>query len=206
MNKLLLIIALVLVFSSAKAHNPNTTSVVISPQKGIWTAHFVISQEGANYALARYHPDTDFSSLSMDDYKKYYIDYIKAHTKLSVDGNEIALGSGGIKLGNHQTDIQLLIPSFPKAFTSVDLNLSIFEENEQQHTVVRFKDGDKEFRKVLSKKNEFSLKFKHAEGAFEERINSDKDSGLFYLAGFVFVLMTGVLIGSKTYQAEKLSD
>ena len=46
--------ALVFVFTSTKAHNPNTTSVVFSPINGIWVAQFTISQEGANKALAQF--------------------------------------------------------------------------------------------------------------------------------------------------------
>ena len=109
-NKLLVLWALMLATVSVKAHNPNTTSVVISPVNGVYSVHYVISQEGANYALAEYYTGQDLQSISSDEYKEKYIDYLKKHFQLKIDGKLIPIGSGGIKLGNHQTDIRFFAP------------------------------------------------------------------------------------------------
>ena len=112
MKKLIFIIALVFISINASAHNPNTASVVISPINGVWVAQFTISQEGANYALNSYYSDKDLNSIEVAKYKELYIDYLRKKISLIVDDTKISLSSSGIKLGNHQTDIKLLLPNF----------------------------------------------------------------------------------------------
>ena len=166
MNRWFLLAGFLLMTCWASAHNPNTTAVTFRPENGIWTAHFVISQQGANYALATYYATRDLGEVSIEEYKKLYLDYVKAHCQLIVDGTPVHFGSAGIRLGSHQTDIRLLIEDFPATFHQVELTLNAFEENENQHTVARFQNQAKDFRKVLSRKNGFSTRFENREEAF----------------------------------------
>jgi hypothetical protein len=198
LKKLLFITALAFIAISVSAHNPNTASVIISPINGVWVAQFTISQEGANYALKIYYADKDLSSISETDYKKLYIDYLRKKISLVVDNKKIALSSGGIKLGNHQTDIKLLLPDFPRNYNVVDLRIPMFEENGQQHTVVKFLDKKKSIRKVMNQSNEFEISFENSDTGFIENKNSEiKSKKVIYVLSAVLLIATGVYFFKK---------
>lgn len=182
---------------SVKAHNPNTTSVVISPVNGVYSVHYVISQEGANYALTKYYTGEDLQRLTADQYKEKYIDYIKKHTRLIIDGKEIPLGSGGIKLGNHQTDIRFLLPNYPKDYKTVEITLNVFRQNENQNTVVRFLEGKKSFRKVLNIKNGFSFQFEKTPEGFVGKQDKQLMSFWYYAILLFVILLLSLLVWKK---------
>jgi hypothetical protein len=168
MKKIVFIIALIFISINVSAHNPNTASVIISPINGAWVARFTISQQGANHALNIYYADKDLSSISSTEYKELYIEYLRKKIVLLIDNKEIALSSGGIKLGDHQTDIKFLLPDFPVNYNTIQLKLPMFDENKQQNTVVKFIENNKSFRKILNHKAGFSVNFKNTETAFVE--------------------------------------
>ena len=123
------------------------------------------SQSGANYALRKYYQN-EFSAVSLEEYEEKYVAYVKKHIQITVDNKKIGLSSGGIKLGNHQTDMKFLLSDFPKEFENVQLDISVFKENENQNTVVKVIEGKKFIRKVLKKENEFQMKFVNTEAGF----------------------------------------
>lgn len=196
-NRLLVLCMLMLATISVHAHNPNTTSVVISPVNGVYSMHYAISQEGANYALAEYYSGKDLKSLSSDEYKEKYIDYIKEHVQLNIDGKLIPLGSGGIKLGNHQTDVRFLLPDYPADYKTVEMTLDLFRQNENQNTVVRFIEGDKSFRKVLNAKNGFNFQFENTKEGFVGIQDKEKMSFWYYLIPLLAIVIFALLVGKK---------
>ncbi len=189
LKKYILLMTLAMITFMANAHNPNSTFVVFSPNNGIWTAHFMIAQEGANISLAEFYKGQNLSELPLDQYKKKYIDYIKSKFRLEIDGKNIPLSSGGIKLGNHQTDIRFLLNEFPQNYEKVYLKMPLFEENEYQNTIVRFLEGSKKFRKVLKPGNNFEMDFVHQNnqylGAHEEEVNLKYP---IFIGGFILLL------------------
>lgn len=185
---------LVLAFASAKAHNPNTSSVVVSPINGVWVIQYTISQEGANIALNEFYKDVDLQNITQTEYKKLYIKYIKEHTSLVVNNTKISLASGGIKLGSHQTDMKFLLPNFPKDFSDIQLKLNIFKENKGQHTVVKFTENDKSFRKVLNHDNNFSVAFKNTKTAFVGDNDKEHSHTLQYVLGGLAIILLGGFI------------
>lgn len=189
-----MIVTLVFVFTNTKAHNPNTCSVIFRPINKVWVAQFTISQQGANAALHQFYSDTNFAKLSPEDFKKLYVQYLKAHSHLKVDGLVVPFSSAGIKLGNHQTNINFLLPDFPLDFKEVQLELSVFEENKDHHSVVRFKDGDKLFRKVLQQNNQFKLQFRNTETGFRAESSSPIFSPLVLSISAVLFLIFGIFI------------
>lgn len=148
-----------LFFTSVKAHNPNTTAVVFTPENGVWMINITISQQGANQALANYYQNIDFSKISSKEYKKLYIDYLQRNIDLNIDGKLIKTAAGVIKLGNHQTNVKLTLPDFPVSFQKLSLMFAIFKENKGQNTIVRFKYDNTSIRKILNHKNNFQMQF-----------------------------------------------
>lgn len=183
---------------SVTAHNPNTTSVVISPVNGVYSVHYVISQEGANYALAKYYAGQDLQSISSDEYKEKYLDYLKKHFQLKIDGELIPIGSGGIKFGNHQTDVRFLLPNYPTDYKTVEMTLDVFKQNENQNTVVRFLEGKNSFRKVLNAKNGFSFQFENTADGFIGKQDTGRLSFWYYVIPlFVLVLLTLLILKKR---------
>ena len=195
MKKLLFIIALAFISINACAHNPNTASIVISPINGVWVAQLTISQEGASYVLTSYYADKDLNSIEVAEYKELYIDYLRKKISLIVDNKNIKLSSAGIKLGNHQTDIKFLLPDFPKNYKIVQLNLPIFTENKQQHTVVKIVEKEKSIRKVLNNSSGFKMRFENNDTEFIAiPDNLSKIKKITYAAIAFLLMVIGVYI------------
>ncbi|AFM03451.1 hypothetical protein Fleli_1004 [Bernardetia litoralis DSM 6794] len=187
---------LILTFVSAKAHNPNTASIVVSPINGFWIMQFAFSQESANAALTQFYPTQNLKDISVEEYKKLYIDYVKNKTSLKVDGQKIELSSGEIKLGNHQTDMKFLLPTFPKDYKEVQIKLSVFEENEEQNTALKFVENDKSIRKVINHQNEFSFSFQNKDNKFIEVVQEVETKNPYFLyiyIGFGVLLFVGLI-------------
>ncbi|NQX84667.1 MAG: hypothetical protein HRT67_01880 [Flavobacteriaceae bacterium] len=201
MKHILVFVALVSISMDTSAHNPNTASVVFSPTNGVWVAQFTISQEGASYALNKYYTDTDLSSIDADTYKTLYIDYLRKKMRLMVDNQEVKFSSAGIKLGGHQTDIKFLLPDFPKNYKEVYLKLPIFEENEGQHTVVKFVTNTKSIRKVMSRSNSYDMHFENNDTEFIG-IGASKSEYSKTIFGFILsiLIFLGIYISRKRYK------
>ena len=196
-KKLLIFMAVTLSLTSVIAHNPNTTSVNLSPINGIWVAQFTISQEGANVALKKFYKDLNLQNLTLKEYKELYIKYIKEHTTLKVDGNEVLFSSAGIKLGNHQTNIKFILEDLPISFDNIFLKLAIFEENQDQNTVVTFKNEDKTFRKVLNNNNNFELQFENTESSYREYETTNFSLYVVISVGLIIFIFTGTFLYRK---------
>lgn len=180
-SKNIILFGLIFYFLPINAHNPNTSSVMLFKTNGLWTVRYTISQEGANYALDTFYDKINLNNISTDDYKKLYIDYLKTHTNIIVDHKKINLGLGGIRLGNHQTDVNLLIPSFPDEYETVELTVNVFSENKNQNTVLKFIDGDKKIRKVLNSNNHYSIVFKNTPNGYKIISTTKKNDFWYYL-------------------------
>ncbi len=165
MNKIthyIWIVAIAFFCNSAIAHNPNSASVTIRPLKGIWVVEYSFAQVGVNYVLNDIYTEDAIAKMTPDAYKELFVAYIKKHTKITIDGKDIPLTSGGIKLGSHQTDMKFLSADFPKEYQKVRVEISALKENKEQHTSLRFMEGEKYIRKVLSHKKGFVMDFENS--------------------------------------------
>ena len=123
---------------TTKAHNPLSAKfdVSIKGEYAILTAN--LSQAGVHQALIKRYATTNFDSLSAVDYKKILVQYIKENTHLVADGSKLSLGEGGVRLGNHQTDLKFVIEQLPSNLKSMEVRLNCFQENENHQTIFFF--------------------------------------------------------------------
>lgn len=175
-------------FNFSLAHDINTASVVLTKQKEFWVVHISFARFAANFSIAEY------SKISIDDleddvFKKQLVSYVKSHFNLSVDDKSISMGSGGVKLGNHQTDLRFIIPAFPKKYKTIKISIPLFKENKNQHTVVRLKDDQYEFRKILNHSNDFIFSVQKTNKGFIEDQSSNKEYYLIVLFGGLMLLI-----------------
>ncbi|GAA5219917.1 hypothetical protein [Membranihabitans marinus] len=163
-----IIIALAFLSGNTSANTPNTSSVIFSQVEGLWMADFTFSDEDSNDCLTEFYSSIDFNNLSIKEYNELYIEYIKSKFHLNVDSQMVPLSSGEIKSENHQTDIRFTLSDFPENFNTLHLRLGLFEESQEQNTLVKFIEGDKIFQTVLNRENQFELFFQNTDSTFTE--------------------------------------
>ena len=78
-SKLILAMVLAFGFSSAKAYNPYTSSVILENMDNEWFLQISTSQVSAYEVLEDYYDTEDISVLSIEAYNKKYIEYLMAH-------------------------------------------------------------------------------------------------------------------------------
>jgi hypothetical protein len=156
MNKLLLgcffLICPIFLF----AHNPLSSKYYLEHnEKGSFLSVY-LSQTGANQALIKKYGQETIQQKSTLEYKELLVDYIKANFNLSINNEKIALLDGGIKLGNHQTDLKFILSSFPKKIESIKINILAFQENEKHQTIFSYNLYGLVDKAILSDKNDYS--------------------------------------------------
>lgn len=156
MKNIFLIVAIALVYSSAMAHNPLTAKFELNTnlQKGA-ILNVYTSQTGVHQALIKYYTQIDFTAITENEYKVLVVEYIKKHLSIKADDTPLIIGEGGIKLGNHQTDLKFLIENYPNKVSSLQVILNAFEENENHHSVFWWKTKEGKSKVILSAKNGF---------------------------------------------------
>lgn len=151
----------IIVAGAAKAHNPLVSTFTISQLNGIWTLDIALAQSGAHEALKKKYPEKDLDNLLLTDhiaYKQLVIAYIKETCVIKVNGKLVVLGAGGIKIGDHETSVRLMLEKMPEAIEKMELSIRSFNENEgQQNVVAIIQDGHKR-KHVLNKENNFVAK------------------------------------------------
>ena len=66
----------------------------------------------------------------------------------------------------------------------------MFEENEQQHTVVRFLENNKSIRKVLNQSNKFEMSFKNSNTDFIGLNSNSLNFNKIIYGTIAFILIT----------------
>lgn len=141
------------------AHNPQQASFQLMVTDELSYLNITLSQYGVEQALVKKYSDLDVKTIAPKDFKELIINYLKQNIHLSVNGKPLKIGSGIIKLGNHQTDLKFKIEDVPKVFNEMEVNIPCFQENENQSNffTVIYKDRSK--RVKLTKKNHFKAEY-----------------------------------------------
>ena len=141
------------------AHNPQQSSLKLIIFENNGFLNISLSQYGIEQALIKKYPNLDLSSVEPNDFKELLIKYLKEHIILSVDGHQLKIGKGVIKLGNHQTDLKFEINNFPENPKSMNADVSCFQENERQNNFFTILYKGLTTRAKLEKNNNFKCKF-----------------------------------------------
>lgn len=188
MNRYLWFVLMFMNFSHVNAHDINTASITFHKTEGYWRADLSFPRAAADYALMDYLA-LSTGSLTEEEFKKELIAYIKKHINLRIDGKDYLLGIGGIKLGNHQSNVRFFIPEWPNEYESLELQISLFKENKDQHTKIKIVEGSYEVQKILHHSNNYKVSLIKSESAL---IESDESYQNTYMLGGVFILLTVV--------------
>lgn len=158
--KTILTIFMVMWMCAGYAHNPLTSRVELhgNMEEGA-LLDIYLTQAGVHQALKSTYPDLDFTNMELDRYKELIVDYLKGHIHLMADDVPLVIGSGAIKLGNHQTEIKLYVKNYPSEIQKLDVRIDAFRENGHQQTIFWWYTPLQTSKIVLSPRNEFRASF-----------------------------------------------
>lgn len=150
---------LTLISNMVFAHNAQLASYKMSVDGEKSFLYITFSTYGAEQALLKANPKLDLESENLVEFKQALIAHIKNNTWLSMNGQELSLGRGAIKLGSHESKVMLKIENLPKNPTSLNVKVACFNENERQINIFKVDYGNVSARKQLDKSNEYEGTF-----------------------------------------------
>ena len=140
----------------ASAHDANLTTFHVRQEPPVWWLEVMFPAVSSEMELQRQEPGRDLATVSDDAYKRRVIAHVKDTVHLSANGRPLTLGSGGIKLGGHQSTIKLMLEGMPADLTRLEAEVSTFSGNTGQHNLVRLIRGERRDRVILNHRNGFS--------------------------------------------------
>lgn len=159
MRALLLLWALA--SAPAAAHSPNVASFALEQTAQGWWLEACFPQIALDRALRGWLGDEAVESLSPTAWREAAVAYLKRTVQIRADGAPVALGAGGIRLGEHETDLRLSLPGLPAGARALEVTITSFSEVGAQYNVLRVERagaGGPEVldRRVLSPDDGFS--------------------------------------------------
>lgn len=180
--------------STVAAHNPLSARYHFEAGSLASELTINLSQDGLNKALLEHHERQILEELSRQSFKELIVAYVKDNINLSINGRSLKLGAGGIKLGDHQTDLRFVLPAFRESIDEIDVNISAFRENDQHQTVFSYEVEGKTGHVILQESNDYDTTIVlHASG----------DNSIFYLlalAGGITLLLGGLLLYRNNFR------
>ena len=154
--RLALTIALLNTAITALAHNPLSARYQFQSNGSVGQLTVSLSQDGVNAALAKTYPKSMLDTLSSDAFKRLLIRYVKEHFILRADGEKIALYEGGIKLGNHQTDMRFVADPIRQEALFLDVAIAAFTENDGHQSIFSCVINGHSGRVILQAQNNYN--------------------------------------------------
>lgn len=155
MNKLLLSCILVLAPVFLFAHNPLSAKYYLEHGPKGTFINIYLSQDGVNQAMIQKYGEAVLQQQNPLEFKQLIVDYIKDNFELAVNGQAIALLEGGIKLGNHQTDLKFILTPFDTNVQELQINIPAFRENAQHQTIFSYNINNHINKVILSEANNY---------------------------------------------------
>lgn len=182
----------------AGAHNTKIATFTLRDTGAGWLMEMNFSQKGVEAAMINLHGKQALQGLDKKSYQKLVVDYVKSNFNLTVDGRQIKLGTGGVVLGSHQSDLKFILPEIPLQPLEAQVHIPMFNSTYDHTNLFRVYRGGKNISKFfLNEENDFEVNlFFTAQGAFEQ---PPKDDQLLTLGsgGLMLVLLLVVLILSR---------
>lgn len=155
MNKVLLGALLLLSPLLLLAHNPLSARYYLESDKQGTFLNIYLSQDGVHQALTQKYGRQVLTQYGSPAFKQVIVHYIKENFSLKADGEPLELLEGGIKLGNHQTDLKFLVTPLSKAVQQLEVHIPAFQENQHHQTIFSYNIYDKVDKVILSEHNNY---------------------------------------------------
>lgn len=155
MRQFILIIACILIAESMHAHNALLArfDLELVGNKGL--LHAQLTQAGVDAAMMKFTDNKIHVNYEDKAYKELIVRYIKEHILIVADGKKLTIGEGGLRLGNHQSDLKFIVDNVPDDIKSLVVRNTAFEENEHHQSIVNISYNGQKVRLILQDANDF---------------------------------------------------
>lgn len=137
------------------AHNPLSARYELNQEDNHWTLNINLSQSGLEQALLKQYSKESLNTKTTTQLKQLIIEYIKPRFVLKVNGEKITLKDGGLRLGNHQTDLKFILADLPQKIEEATISIPAFKENKQHQTIFFHHLNGQAEHLVLSTNNDY---------------------------------------------------
>ncbi len=135
------------------AHNPLSArfELVVGEAISVLTINF--SQDGLHSGLQKQCPNIALEKIDRQYYKELLTAYVKQHIQLSTPQGPIRIGEGGIRLGNHQTDLRFAIADVPTDMQQLQVSITCGIENEHHQNLFWLVVNGQKHKLILDERN-----------------------------------------------------
>lgn len=155
MIKYTVLLVLLVSIQTIHAHNPLSALFYLEANDHMSILTISLSQAGLNEALKKQNSEVILEELSSTTYKELAVKYVKENFDVRINGTNIQLLEGGIKLGNHETGMKFITSELPKTFETVNVNIKAFSENDHHQSVFSLLLNGKTSKIILNQSNNY---------------------------------------------------
>ncbi|WP_405414403.1 hypothetical protein [Maribacter sp. Asnod1-A12] len=138
------------------AHNPLSAVYRLDAKNDGGILKIYLTQAALNKSLKDIYGADYINALSGKEFKELIVGYIKENIFININETRINLEKGGIRYGNHQTDLTFITSTIPNKIENIDLEVTAFKENDHHQTIFCFnKDNVIKEKMVLNSSNDF---------------------------------------------------
>lgn len=152
------IIAIIVILSahSANAHQPDISSfTLVEQQVGHWMLQMNASMTAFQYEVRNAYGDDSYATP--DEFNQLLLKHMKEQVQLKVNGKELTLKNGLVKLG-HATTVAFEIPDFPDEVEEVFVKNTGFENINNSYVVFSIvKNEIDKSSFILSEVNDYKI-------------------------------------------------
>ncbi len=175
------------------AHNPLSAIYRFEPQNDNGILKIYLTQVAVDKALKDIHGANFISTLSEKQFKELIVSYVKDNFKLNVNDTKIELEKGGIRYGNHETDLTFITSKIPERINTINVEITAFKNNEYHQTIFYFKKNDGTSEKIiLNSKNDFKTE-----------IDFEQNKDFFYLIILSTIIIAPIVLALIIFKYKK---
>ncbi|ANQ47476.1 hypothetical protein MY04_0093 [Flammeovirga sp. MY04] len=154
-----LILLLLCAWGTTHAHNPKIATYNLRDTGIGWYLEMSFARSTLDKQMIQLHGEDLVKNSTKAEYQKLIVNYLMDHIFIEADGTDLAFGQGGIRLGDHQTDLKYIIKSLSDP-QHLNVKINTFEEERNHTNLFRIYKGDVQIGKYfLSEENQFSTQF-----------------------------------------------
>lgn len=193
----LLLLVLIVSIQTMYAHNPLSAMYYLEVKEDISILNISLSQTGLNEALKKHFSKIEIEQLSSITYKQLAVKYLKENFYLNINGTKMELLEGGIKLGNHQSDVKFIIDGLPKTFKSLNAEIKAFKENDHHQTIFSLLLNGNTSKVILNQNNNYTASVTFKDNVMLTNANTFNKNYLWFI-GIIPIFLFGRKFASKT--------
>lgn len=203
--KILMVVSILCIQNFLLAHNPwqSSLKLILFEESGILELN--LAQYGVEQALIQKNTELDFKSIDPNDFKELLVDYLKENIKIDINGQQITIGKGAIKLGSHQTDLKFQINNIPQKPKDIEVNVHCFQENIDHQNFFTIVYNGLKNRIKLNKENNFRGTFiiTESEILVDSKPVSSSSYAQYWGTAVFLVLLIGIFLWQKNKSVQK---